>query len=129
MLWQWAGAGAGQGAGRCRAAVVTLAGGVATLLLLAAVSRHQASTGSRPRPRAARTWASMGLCYSHNTHLHGKARRGGYSLGTCEKYKSTALQARYPYKEVAVLSLLLWRHHAPHVSTLLRIVHTEPALR
>ena len=39
------------------------------------------------------------------------------------------LQARYPYKEVAVLSLLLWRHHAPHVSTLLRIVHTEPALR
>ena len=78
MLRQWAGQGAGPGAGRCRAAVVTLAGGVATLLLLAAVSRHQASTGSRPRPRAARTWASMGLCYSHNTHLHGKARRGGF---------------------------------------------------
>ena len=124
MLWQWAGPGAGQG--RCRAAVVTLAGGVATLLLLAAVFRQEASTGSRPRPRAARTWASMGLCYSHNTHLHGKARGGGYRF---EKYKSTALQAHYPYKEVAVLSLLLWRHHAPHVSTILRIVHTEPALR
>ena len=106
--------------------MVSLAVCVATLLLLAAVSRHQASSGSRPRPRAARTWASMGLCYSHNTHLHGKARGGGYRF---EKYKSTALQARYPYKEVAVLSLLLWRHHAPHVSTILRIVHTEQGLR
>ena len=70
---------------------------------------------SRPRPRAlssagggVTTWASMGLCYSHNTELLGKGR--------------------YPYRDVAVLSLLLWRHHAPQVRTLLRIVHTEPAL-
>ena len=74
-----------------------------------------ASTPSRPRPRAlssagggVTTWASMGLCYSHNTELLGKGR--------------------YPYRDVAVLSLLLWRHHAPQVRTLLRIVHTEPAL-
>ena len=68
---------------------------------------------SRPRALSSAgggvtTWASMGLCYSHNTELLGKGR--------------------YPYRDVAVLSLLLWRHHAPQVRTLLRIVHTEPAL-
>ena len=108
--------------------MVLLAGGLVTLLLLAGVARHQASTGSRPRPRAARTWASMGLCYSHNTQLHGKVRRGETSWALAGS-ASAALQAHYPYKEVAVLSLLLWRHHAPQVATLLRIVHTEPGLR
>ena len=126
MAWQCMGA--GPGAGRGRAAVVLLAGGLVTLLLLAGVARQQASTGSRPRPRAARTWASMGLCYSHNTQLHGKVRRGETSWAVASS-ASAALQAHYPYKEVAVLSLLLWRHHAPQVATLLRIVHTEPGLR
>ena len=50
-------------------------------------------------------------------------------MDTASRNESTALQAHYPYKEVAVLSLLLWRHHAPHVSTILRIVHTEQGLR
>ena len=75
-----------------------------------------------------KVWASMGLCYSHNTQLHGKVRRGETSWAVASS-KSAALQAHYPYKEVAVLSLLLWRHHAPQVATLLRIVHTEPGLR
>ena len=51
-------------------------------------------------------WASMGLCYSHNTHKYGKGN--------------------YPYKEVLPLSLLLWRYHLPQVNTIVRIVHTEP---
>ena len=34
-------------------------------------------------------WASMGLCYSHNTDKHGKSK--------------------YPYKDVAPLALLLWK--------------------
>ena len=53
-------------------------------------------------------WASMGLCYSHNTHEYGKKN--------------------YPYKEVLPLSLLLWRYHLPQVNTIVRIVHTEPEL-
>ena len=53
-------------------------------------------------------WASMGLCYSHNTEKHGKGK--------------------YPYKDVAPLALLLWRYHLPQVQTLVRIVYTEPEL-
>ena len=53
-------------------------------------------------------WASMGLCYSHNTPLKGKEK--------------------YPYKEVAPLALLLWRYHLPQVRTIVRIVYTEPEL-
>ena len=43
----------------------------------------------KPAKQDAKVWASMGLCYSHNTDLHGKSR--------------------YPYKNVAPLALLLWR--------------------
>ena len=53
-------------------------------------------------------WASMGLCYSHNTHKYGKEN--------------------YPYKQVIPLALLLWRYHLPQVNTIVRIVHTEPEL-
>ena len=53
-------------------------------------------------------WASMGLCYSHNTQLLGKSR--------------------YPYKDVAPLALLLWQYHVPEVKMLVRIVYTEPRL-
>ena len=53
-------------------------------------------------------WASMGLCYSHNTKEHGKSK--------------------YPYKDVAPLALLLWRYHVPQVSTIVRIIYTEPEL-
>jgi len=55
-----------------------------------------------------KVWASMGLCYSHNTELHGKSR--------------------YPYKNVAPLALLLWRYHLPSVHTIVRIVYTEPSV-
>ena len=53
-------------------------------------------------------WASMGLCYNHNTHRNGRKN--------------------YPYKEIIPLSLLLWRYHLPQVNTIVRIVHTEPKL-
>ena len=53
-------------------------------------------------------WASMCLCYSHNTEKYGKVK--------------------YPYKEVAPLALLLWRYHVPQVSTIVRIIYTEPEL-
>ena len=53
-------------------------------------------------------WASMGLCYSHNTHKYGKKN--------------------YPYKQVLPLALLLWRYHLPQVNTIVRMVHTEPEL-
>ena len=53
-------------------------------------------------------WASMGLCYSHNTQNYGKKN--------------------YPYKEVLPLALLLWRYHLPQVNTIVRLVHTEPEL-
>ena len=58
--------------------------------------------------RTQKIWASMGLCYNHNTDKHGKSK--------------------YPYKDVAPLALLLWRHHLPRVNTLVRIVYTEPEL-
>ena len=61
-----------------------------------------------PQSKHGKIWASMGLCYSHNTNLHGKQR--------------------YPYKDVAPLSLLLWKYHLPEVSTIVRIVYTEPKL-
>ena len=51
-------------------------------------------------------WASMGLCYSSNAHIKGKDA--------------------YPYKEVAPLALLLWRHHLPRVRPIVRIVYSEP---
>ena len=50
----------------------------------------------------------MGLCYSHNTHKHGKKK--------------------YPYKQVLPLALLLWRYHLPQVRTIVRLVYTEPEL-
>ena len=53
-------------------------------------------------------WASMGLCYSHNTQKHRKKN--------------------YPYKQVLPLALLLWRYHLPQVKTIVRLVHTEPEL-
>ena len=53
-------------------------------------------------------WASMGLCYSSNAQIKGKEK--------------------YPYKEVAPLALLLWRHYAPQVRPIVRIVYTEPEL-
>ena len=65
-------------------------------------------THKRPRPSKPQVWASMGLCYSHNTQMHGKGR--------------------YPYKDVAPLALLLWRYHLPEVRTIVRIVHTEPRI-
>ena len=49
-------------------------------------------------------------------------------LQTSRRIVLISSKGRYPYRDVAVLSLLLWRHHAPRVRTLLRIVHTEPAL-
>ena len=48
----------------------------------------------------------MGLCYSHNTNMHGKKN--------------------YPYKQIIPLALLLWRHHLPQVNTIVRLVYTEP---
>ena len=50
----------------------------------------------------------MGLCYSHNTALHGKAN--------------------YPYKEIIPLAVLLWRYHLPQVNTIVRLVYTESEL-
>ena len=58
--------------------------------------------------RDSKIWASMGLCYSHNTEEHGKSK--------------------YPYRDVAPLALLLWRYHVPQVSTIVRIIYTEPEL-
>ena len=55
-----------------------------------------------PKPKV---WASMGLCYSETAKHNGKSS--------------------YPYKEVTYLSLLLWKHHLPEVSTMVRIVYTE----
>ena len=57
---------------------------------------------SQPKPKV---WASMGLCYSETAKHNGKSS--------------------YPYKEVTYLSLLLWKHHLPEVSTMVRIVYTE----
>ena len=70
------------------------------------------NTGQELSPAAksnkTKIWASMGLCYSHNTHNYGKKN--------------------YPYKQVLPLSLLLWRYHLPQVNTIVRIVYTEPEL-
>ena len=60
------------------------------------------------RKNKANIWASMGLCYSHNTQKYGKKN--------------------YPYKQVLPLALLLWRYHLPQVNTIVRMVHTEPEL-
>ena len=60
------------------------------------------------RQSKAKIWASMGLCYSHNTQNFGKKN--------------------YPYKQVLPLALLLWRYHLPQVNTIVRLVHTEPEL-
>ncbi|XP_023327696.1 uncharacterized protein LOC111700869 [Eurytemora carolleeae] len=49
-------------------------------------------------------WASMGLCYNKNVQEMGKAR--------------------YPYKEVTPLALLLWRYFLPEVRTIVRIIYT-----
>ena len=37
---------------------------------------HDPSPGRyrEPGPRRPQVWASMGLCYSHNTQMHGKGR-------------------------------------------------------
>ena len=67
------------------------------------------SAFTAPRPGTSRKiWASMGLCFSENTQLHGKSR--------------------YPYKDVAPLALLLWRFYVPDVNLIVRIVYTEPQL-
>ena len=67
------------------------------------------SAFTAPRPVTSRKiWASMGLCFSENTQLHGKSR--------------------YPYKDVAPLALLLWRFYVPDVNLIVRIVYTEPQL-
>ena len=52
-----------------------------------------------------RVWVSMGLCYSHNTPLHGKAQ--------------------YPYKEVTPLALTLWKHFFPEVSTIIQVKYIQ----
>lgn len=70
--------------------------------------REDGGGGSDERQDKITIWASMGLCYSHNTPLKGKEK--------------------YPYKEVAPLALLLWRYHLPQVRTIVRIVYTEPEL-
>ena len=49
-----------------------------------------------------KVWVSMGLCYSHNTPLHGKAQ--------------------YPYKDVTPLALTLWKHFFPEVSTIIQVI-------
>ena len=48
-----------------------------------------------------KVWIYMGLCYSHNTPLHGKAQ--------------------YPYKEVTPLALTLWKYFFPEVSTIVQV--------
>ena len=69
------------------------------------ITGQKISTGQEQFPKI---WASMGLCYSHNTDNYGKKN--------------------YPYKEIIPLSLLLWRYHLPQVNTIVRIVYTEPEL-
>ena len=68
------------------------------------------TTGLSPATESnkSKIWASMGLCYSHNTQKHGKKN--------------------YPYKQVLPLALLLWRYHLPQVKTIVRLVYTEPEL-
>ena len=63
---------------------------------------------SPARQNKTNIWASMGLCYSHNTGSYGKKN--------------------YPYKQVLPLALLLWRYHLPQVKTIVRLVHTEAQL-
>ena len=82
---------------------------VLALYLVCIFVYYQPASYSPPHPAAryqnVKIWASMGLCYSHNTEQYGKRK--------------------YPYKDVAPLALLLWRYHLPQVSTIVRIVYTE----
>ena len=82
-------------------------------------------TPRQPRPSRPRVWASMGLCYSHNTEMHGKGR---YPYKVITHKPISQLIMAIMVQDVAPLALLLWRHHLPEVRTLVRIVHTEPRI-
>ena len=56
-------------------------------------------TRQPPEPEP-KTWVSMGLCYNKNAQFNGKAR--------------------YPYKDVTPLALLLWKYYLPGVHTIIR---------
>ena len=77
-------------------------------------------------------WASMGLCYSHNTQVWSYMMGEMRPINVAHIYPNHNIQllgkSRYPYRDVAPLTLLLWQYHVPEVNLLVRIVYTEPRL-
>ena len=81
----------------------------------------------QPRLRRPRIWASMGLCYSHNTQMHGKGRYPYKVISQCPTVQLKSSN-KLGKQDVAPLALLLWSYHLPEVRTIVRIVHTEPRI-
>ena len=50
-------------------------------------------------------WISMGLCFSKNTDMYGKAN--------------------YPYTEVTPLAIILWYHFVPNIQAILYLIYEE----
>jgi len=70
----------------------------------AEVSTNQKHQGDLEAKQNSTIWASMGLCYNENTHEYNKGK--------------------YPYRDVTVLSILLWGYHVPQAKTIINIIYT-----
>ena len=69
------------------------------------LKENESEISKLPKPKSKsnqKVWISMGLCYSHNTQLHGKSN--------------------YPYRDVTPLALFLWKYFLPEVSTIIQVL-------